>query len=671
MLDFLRLKDPSVVFLQETHSNFDNEADWGLWWKGERVLSHGTNISAGVAVLFSPNVNLKFLKKNELEPGRLMAVRAEINNFSFLFINIYAPNTGADRLQLFVKLEQFLKLQQTGDFIILGGDWNCTLDFTQDRNGDEPHMQSSSCLTRVIKSFNLADVWRENNPLIKQYTWVKISNDRIFGARLDRFYTSQNMRNRVFNAAIFPASFSDHKYITVDCVLVNRTHTSYYWHFNNKLLEDKCFCENFKSFWETWKSEKCLYESITQWWEIGKVHIKTYCQQYKGFSSLVLKNTVELLEKEILDIEKSMFVNDAEQLHELWTEKKNQLSSILNEKVKGALVRSRFLNIKDMDGPTSFFFNLERKAGQEKQMYCLKDNDGQETSDPVTMRRLAVDFYSDLFAAEAIDEQSKDELLQDLPVLTSKQKKLLETDLTFEEVTAAVKGLSSGKVPGLDGLSAEFYKKFWSLIGPDYFDVLKKCIGEKSLPLSCQRAVLTLLPKKGDLTLLKNWRPIAILCFEYKVLSKCLANRLNNVMHAIIHKDQSYCVKERCILDNLHLVRDIFDFAFNNNINLGFLSLDQEKAFDRVDHAFLFETFKAFGFGDKFISMIRLLYNDATCMIKIAGGLSVPVKVNRGIRQGCPLSGQLYSIVIEPLLCKFRRQLTGLRVNELEVQEPI
>lgn len=128
------------------------------------MLSHGTNFSAGVAVLFSPNVNVKILMKNELEPGRLMAVRAEINNFSFLFINIYAPNTGADRLQLFVKLEQFLKLQQTGDFIILGGDWNCTLDFTQDRNGDEPHMQSSSYLTRVIKSFNLADVWRENNP---------------------------------------------------------------------------------------------------------------------------------------------------------------------------------------------------------------------------------------------------------------------------------------------------------------------------------------------------------------------------------------------------------------------------------------------------------------------------------------------------------------------------
>lgn len=112
-----------------------------------------------------------------------------------------------------------------------------------------------------------------------------------------------------------------------------------------------------------------------------------------------------------------------------------------------------------------------------------------------------------------------------------------------------------------------------------------------ALSTSCQQAVFTLLPKKGDLTLLKNWRPVAILCSEYKILSKCLSVRLNNVLQTIIHKDQSYCVKERSILDNVHLMRDVYDFAFNNHINLGFLLLDQEKSFDRVNHVFLFETF--------------------------------------------------------------------------------
>ncbi len=118
-------------------------------------------------------------------------------------------------------------------------------------------------------------------------------------------------------------------------------------------------------------------------------------------------------------------------------------------------------------------------------------------------------------------------------------------------------------------------------------------------------------------------------------------------------------------MDNLHLIRDVVDYAHCKDVSMGLLSLDQEKAFDRVDHGFLFDTLNAFGFGEKFISRIKLLYSEAKCMIKMGGGLSVPINVKRGIRQGCPLSGQLYSIVIEPLLCKLRRELMGLQVNPL------
>ncbi len=298
-------------------------------------------------------------------------------------------------------------------------------------------------------------------------------------------------------------------------------------------------------------------------------------------------------------------------------------------------------------------------------MHALKDNNGHNTSDPVVMRRLAMDFYTDLYSAEISDEPCRCQLLKNLPVLTSDHKQSLETDISFEEVTAAVMGFSSGRVPGLDGLPADFYKFFWNIIGNDYFEVLQKSISEEILPLSCQRAVLTLLPKKGDLTHLRNWRPVAILRSDYNFFSNCLANRVNGVLHSIIHKNQSYCIKNRSITDNLHLVRDMFDFASYNNISVGFLSLDQEKAFDRVDHTFLLDTLKAFGFGYNFISFIKLLYAGASCMIKVAGGLSLPVKVHRGIKQGCPLSGRLYSLIIEPLLCRLRTQLTGLEVNTL------
>lgn len=255
--------------------------------------------------------------------------------------------------------------------------------------------------------------------------------------------------------------------------------------------------------------------------------------------------------------------------------------------------------------------------------------------------------------------------------LTAEDKQILDMELSFGELSTAVLGPASGRTPGIDGLPGEFYKHFWTLIGADFYEVLQKVFRIGLMPKSCQRAVLTLHSKKGDLTLIKNWRPVAVLCSEYKLILKCLANRLIKILHKIIHKDQSYCIKDRCITDNLHLVCDVIDYALKNNDDIGILSLDQEKAFDQVDHQFLFRVLKGFGFGDKFVAMINLLYNNATCMIQMASGQSVPVKVQRCIRQGCPLSGQLYSLVIEPLLCKIREKQTGLQTNVLNCYDCI
>ena len=69
------------------------------------------------------------------------------------------------------------------------------------------------------------------------------------------------------------------------------------------------------------------------------------------------------------------------------------------------------------------------------------------------------------------------------------------------------------------------------------------------------------------------------------------------------------------------------------NVNVGVVSLDQEKAFD------LFSAFLAFGFGDGFVSWLSLLYHDAQCLVKMVVGLSRPIHDLWGIRQGCPISG--------------------------------
>jgi len=82
------------------------------------------------------------LSKEELEKGRLLVVKAKIDEYNFLFVNIYAPNRSADRIILLKKLSDYLKSVNTDDFLILRGDWNNTVDFTMDRYHTEPDYKS-------------------------------------------------------------------------------------------------------------------------------------------------------------------------------------------------------------------------------------------------------------------------------------------------------------------------------------------------------------------------------------------------------------------------------------------------------------------------------------------------------------------------------------------------
>lgn len=81
IIEFIRLKNVNMTFLQETHSDVNNEIDWRMWCGDECILSHGTNLSAGVAIIFSPTTKVKIMSKQESEPRWLLAVRIEFNGF--------------------------------------------------------------------------------------------------------------------------------------------------------------------------------------------------------------------------------------------------------------------------------------------------------------------------------------------------------------------------------------------------------------------------------------------------------------------------------------------------------------------------------------------------------------------------------------------------------------
>lgn len=103
---------------------------------------------------------------------------------------------------------------------------------------------------------------------------------------------------------------------------------------------------------------------------------------------------------------------------------------------------------------------------------------------------------------------------------------------------------------------------------------------------SMAEGVITIIPKAGDKRELRNWRPISLLNSDYKVLSKVIYNWLRDVAAKIIRDHQVCAVPGRRIVDNLILLRDMIYFANSHNSPLIVESIDLEKAFDRVSHAF-------------------------------------------------------------------------------------
>ena len=537
-----------------------------------------------------------------------------------------------------------------------------------DRNHVEPHMPSRRRLIELKNLNVLVDIWRNFHTIDKQYTWVHAYNNLLSLARLDRFYGFKHQFSLFRNCSITPVGFSDHSLVVCSFSLNSVKPKSAYWHFNTALLEDKHFKEVFSYFWKTFKKEKNSFPTLQQWWDMAKVKTKQLCQQYTLNVTRNLTVSQESLETEIMylqnlvdtTVDQTKKINSIEKMKS----SKIKLNDLLEKKAQGALIRSRFRNVSEMDAPSKFFFGLEQKNGQRRLIHALRSESGFLLTKTSDIRKRATEFYSKLFRKEYHEKQVlSDVFLKDLPKLSEDSAERLDRALTLEELHAAVMGIENGRSAGIDGLPAEFYKSFWSVIGQDLLDMLNASVAGDKLPLSCRRAVLTLVPKKGDLTDLKQWRPLSLLCIDSRIFSKTLATRLGKVMAEITHVDQTYCVPGRSIFDNIFLIRDTLDVCTTLEKKLGLLFLDQEKAFDRVEHIYLWKVLEAFGFNPGFLAMIKVLYSEIESLLKVNGGLCAPFKVDRGIRQGCSLSGMLYALSFEPLLHRLRAGMSGVVLN--------
>ena len=160
------------------------------------------------------------------------------------------------------------------------------------------------------------------------------------------------------------------------------------------------------------------------------------------------------------------------------------------------------------------------------------------------------------------------------------------------------------------------------------------------------------------------FRPISLLNTDYKILTHVLANRLKGVIHKIILQDQNGFIKGRNIRYNIRLIQDVIEYFEEGNIEGAIIFLDFHKAFDTVNHNFLKSVLRKFNFGSSFTKWVDIIYIKAVSCFTNNGWTSRPFKIERGIRQGCPLSALLFILVVKILADKIRKN----KNNGLEIK---
>ena len=242
----------------------------------------------------------------------------------------------------------------------------------------------------------------------------------------------------------------------------------------------------------------------------------------------------------------------------------------------------------------------------------------------------------------------------------------MDRDLTLEEFEEALAQMPLNKTPGPDGFPAEFYKTFWATISPTYYRMAKTMLSTGFLSPNMNSANISLVLKPNkDPLLPSSYRPISLINTDLKINCKALSRRREKITPIIIHPDQTGFIKGRESSSNIRRLTNIIEYCNTNNQQTTIISLDAEKAFDKVNWTFLFSALHKFGFGKVFISWIRTLYSSPCASVRTNSQISQRFRLQRGTRQGCPLSPSLFAIFIEPLAAAIRQNenIEGVQIS--------
>ena len=694
----------NIFILVDTRFENEQENEFKKLWDGTVFYNSMSTSQRGIMVLIKDSFAGKNLKFCNILKGDYSRLTFTLCGFEVLIKCCYAPNMDMASFDsesqgysdtFFKKLFDDSKDSEF-DLVIMAGDFNVAPDHNLDTMG---YLHINNPNTRFfinrMKSLNmLTDVFRHQHPDTRKYSFNKKQTRNYTRARLDYFLINNDSLDLVSKVGIERVnSLSDHSPIFLHFNLSKIKKGRGFWRLNSDFLKEPEFVFGMNNTLERvikqyssnnleppGTQEPTLIPLMiphTLLHDVMLMESRSFALKYAAEQKRKMLQTLTDLGKRIDEKADSNNEEDIEEVNFL----KQEIQNMQDERDMAA-ARKRFEKMQlEGEKPTRFFCQMNKKMGAKAQFEVLhveeKDKDGNDIVRVVQEQKeieLEVrKFYYKLYSKKEakVDKLEILQSIEEVTEISDVDRCRLECGITEGEVAVTLMQTRNNVAPGPGGFGGGYYKMFWRYLKSVVIGAINEIYQNRELPLSQRLGIIALIPKGDkDPRFIKNWRPLTLLETFYKLISATLANRLKPVLDNIIGRHQRAYVPGRYIAECTRNTYDLFHYAKSNNLPGMMLLIDFEKAFDSVDFGFLVATLEMFGFGDYFVDWIKIILgcNKGTNfkgVTVVNGNISPSFDIQRGCRQGDPISGYLFILVMEilALLLKKNKNIKPYRTK--------